>query len=256
MRSPTTFVDLETARAARGVRLVLAANLPSPWSEAAKGIFRVKEIPFVAVRLGFTDKTVREWTRARNAPAAMFDDEPARTGWADIVELAERVAPSSSPSLVPAAPNDRVTMFGLSHEVMGEGGLLWSSRILTIDAGLETNGERGFHPQAADYLAKRYGYLKGRLDVARKRVTESWALLEKQLGDKPYYFGDRVTALDIHSAAAVNTFALLSEENCPMWAPVRAAFASMASELGAVPAAIVAHRDRMYERHLELPIVT
>ena len=34
------FVDLEEARAAGGVRLLAAAALPSPWTEAAKGIFR------------------------------------------------------------------------------------------------------------------------------------------------------------------------------------------------------------------------
>src|SRR5688500_13365420 len=105
MTAPTTFVDLETARAARGVRLVVAGGIPSPWSEAAKGILRVKGAPFVCVRMPPGDKEVRSWTRARNVPAAMLDDEPARTGWAEILELAERITPS--PSLVPAAPEAR-----------------------------------------------------------------------------------------------------------------------------------------------------
>jgi len=83
----TTFVDLETAKTTRGLRLVVAANLPSPWSEAAKGIFRVKDVPYVAVKLEAMDKTVKQWTRTRNAPAVMYDDEPARSGWADILEL-------------------------------------------------------------------------------------------------------------------------------------------------------------------------
>ena len=252
MPSPTTFVDLETARAARGVRLVVAADIPSPWSEAAKGIFRVKGAPFVCVRLAFADKEVRSWTRARNAPAAMFDSEPARTGWADILELAERITPS--PSLVPAAPDARVRMFGLAHEVMGEGGLLWSGRLLAIHHGLESDGARGFPPMVGGYLGKRYGYAKDRIGLARQRIAESWKLLAEALGDRLYYFGDQVTAVDVYSAAAVNIFDLPSEQDCPMLPLFRAAFASVRDDADPVPPALIAHRDRMYARHLELPI--
>ena len=39
------FIELEEARVARGVRMLAAASLPSPWTEAAKGIFHVKQIP-------------------------------------------------------------------------------------------------------------------------------------------------------------------------------------------------------------------
>ncbi len=249
---PTRFVDLETARAARGLRLVIVGNIPSPWSEGAKGIFRLKQIPYVAVRLGPGDGEIRKWTRSRNAPAAMYDDEPARTGWADILELGERLAPE--PSLVPVAPNDRVRMFGLAHEVMGEGGLLWSSRLVTIDVGIQTDGARGFPPMTAGYLGPRYGYSKDRIAIAKSRVAEAWRLLEEALGDRPYYFGDAPTALDVYSAAAVNTFALLPEEHCPMWPIIRNAFGSMKGEIAEPPANVLAHRDRMYERHLELPM--
>jgi glutathione S-transferase len=253
MTAPTTFVDLETARTARGVRLVVAGGIPSPWSEAAKGIFRVKGAPFVCVRMPPGDKEVRSWTRARNVPAAMFDDEPARTGWADILELAERVTPS--PSLVPDAPEARVRMFGLAHELMGEGGLVWSGRLVTIHLGLDTDGARGFPPMVASYLAKRYGYVRERMDAARRRIAESWSVLSEALGGREHYFGDQLTALDIYSAAAVNIFELLPESDCPMLPVIREAFASTREEVAAVPKALVAHRDRMYARYLELPIV-
>ncbi|MEJ7730705.1 MAG: hypothetical protein WKG00_15990 [Polyangiaceae bacterium] len=253
MSGPTTFVDLETARATRGVRLVVASGIPSPWSEAAKGIFRVKGAPFVCLRMAPRDREVLGWTRARNVPAAMFDDEPARTGWAEILELAERVAPS--PSLLPAAAEDRARMFGLAHEVMGEGGLLWSGRLITVHLGLETDGARGFPPMIAGYLAKRYGYVRERIDVARRRVAEGWALLADALGGREHYFGKQLTALDIYSATAVNIFELMPESDCPMLPLVRAAFASTRDEMAEVPRALVAHRDRMYGRYLELPMV-
>ena len=51
MATPVEFVELEVAKAARGLRLVTVGGIPSPWSEAAKALFVCKEIPFVAVRL-------------------------------------------------------------------------------------------------------------------------------------------------------------------------------------------------------------
>lgn len=249
----TTYVDLETARAARGMRLVVVSGIPSPWSESAKGILRIKDIPFVCVRLGAMDKEVRSWTRSRNAPVALFDDEPGRTGWAEILELAERVAPS--PSLVPNLPDARARMFGLAHEVLGDGGLMWSSRLVTIHVGLETDGERGFPPMIGGYLAKRYGYTKERIEIARPRIRESWKLLEDALGDREYFFGDAPTALDVYCAAGVNLFDLPTEEECAMLPLVRQAFSSVRDDVPAPPSTIVAHRDRMYARHLERPIL-
>ena len=251
MSNSTSIVDLETARAARGLRLVIVAGIPSPWSEAAKGIFRVKNVPFVAVRLGPGDKEVKQWTRSKNAPAAMYDDEPARTGWADILELAERLAPE--PSLVPASPSDRVRMFGLAHEIMGEGAILWSGRLLTIAEGLASDGERGFPPMVGQYLGARYGFVADRIPVARARVIDGLALLVEALGGRDYYLGDRLTALDIYSAAAMNIFDPLPDDECPMMPPIRKAFESMKSEID-VPRPLIEHRARMYGRHLELPI--
>lgn len=248
----TTYVDMETARTAPGMRLVVVSGIPSPWSESAKGLFQLKSIPFVCVRLGPTDKEVRAWTRSRNAPVAMWNDEPGRTGWAEILELTERIAPS--PSLVPKDPEVRTRMFGLAHELMGDGGLLWSSRLLTIHIGLETGGERGFPPMVGEYLGKRYGYTKDRIELARQRVREGWALLEEALGDRPYFFGELPTALDIYCATAVNLFELLPEEDCPMLPLIRHAFASVREEFAFPPPAIVSHRDRMYAQHLERPI--
>ena len=160
----TNYVDFETARAASGLRLVTLANVPSPWSEAAKGIFHVEKIPFVATRLAPGDQAMREWTGVKNAPAVMWNDEPARSGWAEILELAERIAPS--PSLVPKDIEERVKMLGLAHEMMGEGGILWNARIHAVHLGLTTNGERGFPPPVAAYLGKRYGYAKERASDA------------------------------------------------------------------------------------------
>ena len=46
---PFEYIDFEEARTAKGLRMVVVSGIPSPWSEAAKGIFHVKQIPWKAV---------------------------------------------------------------------------------------------------------------------------------------------------------------------------------------------------------------
>lgn len=251
----SAYVDLETARSASGVRLVTVGGVPSPWSESAKGLLRLAGVPFVAVRLMPGDRDVRAWTGARNAPVLMLDGEPARTGWAEILEVVERIAPVSARSLVPSDAKDRVRMFGLAHELLGEGGLAWSARLLTVHAGLESEGARGFPTVVATYLAKKYGYAKDRVEATRVRVAEGWSVLAEALGDREYFFfDDRPSALDVYAACTVNIFALPPEERCAMSPPIRFAFESMRGALAEPPSSIVALRDRMYARHLPLPI--
>src|SRR5258705_7940451 len=101
------YIDIEAAKQMRGLRLVFTAGMPgAPWTEAAKAVFEVKEIPFarVAQRPGVTDAALREWTGHANAPVAIYDDERARSGWLEILHLAERLAPP--PRLIPQTARD------------------------------------------------------------------------------------------------------------------------------------------------------
>src|SRR5216117_357706 len=176
-----TFADLETARAARGLRLVVLDGLPSPWAEAAKGAFDIKGLDYLAVRLRPGDADTRAWTGHHNAPVALFDDEPARAGWSEILMLAERLSPV--PALLPAAPGERTRALHLGQEILGEGGLMWCARLLLIHLGLTTEGQRGFPPRAAAYLAKKYGYAPDRIAAAHARVLGILELLATQLRD-------------------------------------------------------------------------
>src|SRR5262245_53513254 len=124
-------VDVETARQARGLRLVILADVPSPWSQAAKTILEIKKIPTKLARKTGRDTEVQAWTGVVNAPVAVYDDEPPRSGWAEILELAERLQPE--PSLIPSDPEQRAWMYGLSHELMGAGGLVWCGRLASIE---------------------------------------------------------------------------------------------------------------------------
>ena len=73
------FVDVATARNAPGVRIVVSGIVPSPWSEATKGLFRVANISVLAVRRMRDAAEVTAWTGVDNVPVVFHAAEPART---------------------------------------------------------------------------------------------------------------------------------------------------------------------------------
>ncbi|HEV8549231.1 MAG TPA: glutathione S-transferase C-terminal domain-containing protein [Polyangiaceae bacterium] len=254
------FVDVETARAARGPRLVVAGSLPSPWSEAAKGIFHMKALPIQVVGYPRIDDAFRTWTGAMNVPVLLTDDEPPRTGWAEILAFAERWG--GKVSLIPAEPAARVRHHGLAHELCGEGGLGWCSRLIMTDGGLTSGGERSFPLPVAQYLAGKYGYAPARLPAARARLLEIFALFDVELAKsraagRRYLLGAEPTALDIYLATFLTCMLPLAEADCPQFLPrVRPAFAYLVEQVGAdIPPALIAHRQHMFSAHLPLPIV-
>jgi glutathione S-transferase len=252
------FVELEEARAARGLRVVIATNVPSPWSQAALGAFDMKGLDYLAVRLRRSDEETRLWTGARNAPVALYDDEPPRTGWAEILALAERLG--GRVALVPDDDELRVRMWGLSHEILGEDGLGWSARLLLIHLGLSTDGKRGWPRPVAEYLGPRYGYAPERVDAARARARRVLALLDRTLAQSrarghEYLLGAAPTAVDLHCAVGLAPIVPMPEAECPIPAPVRRAFETLDEDVrGAVSEALLAHRAMMFSRHLVLPV--
>jgi len=240
------YVDLETAKAARGVRLVAPPMVASPWSEAAKGLFKVARVPALAVRSVRGDAAQAAWTHSHNVPVVFHDDEPPRTVWSQIVALAARLGPPGA--LLPLDGEARVKTVGLIHEVAGEDGLGWNARLLMI--------QRGFPKPIADYLAPKYGYAPERVAPARERAVAILAALAARLGDAPYFGGERPDALDVYVATFVTPITKLTEADCPaMIAPVRAAFAVAAEELGPhVEPRLFAHHRRMFDQHLGWPI--
>jgi glutathione S-transferase len=252
------FVELEEARAARGLRVVIATNVPSPWSQAAMSLFDMKGLDYLVVRFKRSDEEIKRWTGTRNAPAVLFDDDPPRSGWAEIVMLAEQLG--GAISLVPDDDERRTRMFGLSHEILGEGGLGWSVRLLLVDRSFATDGREGWPKPVADYLAPRYGYAPGRAAAARARVIGVLGLLDRTLAasrarDHRYLLGPTPTALDVHAAVALGVIDPLPEAQCPMPAVVRHAFDTLDREVKeAVSPALREHRALMFERHLVLPV--
>jgi glutathione S-transferase len=250
------YIGVEEARKRGGLRMVVVGGVPSPWGEAAKGILHIKGIEWAAVRLVYDSESLREWAGQRSGPVAIYDKEHPRSGWAEILLLAERLAPI--PALLPADPAERALVFGIAHEICGEAGLGWSRRLQLIHAGLENAG--GFPEQVAKYLGKKYGYRPETGVAATPRVVELLGMLAARLraqyetGSR-YYVGNSLTAIDVYGATFMALFGPLPHAQCAMSASTRAAFATRdARTEAALDPILFKHRDMMYAEYLELPL--
>ena len=250
------YVSVDEAMQAVGLRMVVVGNVPSPWGEAAKGIFHVKKLDWLAVRLDYESEALKAWAGQRSGPVAFWNAEPPRDRWIDILLLAERIAPS--PALLPQDAEQRALAIGLAHEIIGEQGLAWSRRLRMVHAGLNESG--GFAPPVAKYLSRKYGYNAHAADANLQRVVDVLALLTARLkaqhakGSR-YLIGDAMTAVDIYSAAAMALFRPLPEDVCAMKTDTRAAFGlSEPATDAALGDLLIAHRDMMYREHLASPL--
>jgi glutathione S-transferase len=250
------YLPVEEAIGRPGLRMVVVGGIPSPWSEAAKGILHVKGIPWTPVRLAYDSKALKEWTGQRSGPVAMYEDEPPRAGWAEILLLAERLAPA--PALVPADPAERALVFGLAHEMLGEQGLGWTRRLQLVEAGLR--GAGGFPPEVATYIGKKYGWRAQPADVLTRRIVGLLQMLAarlkaQQAAGSPYYVGTSLTAADIYGATVLALLRPLPEESCRMDRGTRMVFEYVEPATdAALDDVLLRHRDMMYQRHLPCPL--
>lgn len=254
------YMNAEQAREMPGLRLVVHSGLPAPWSESAKGIMNVKNISYVPVVRGvFGDQSVLEqWTGHKNAPVAMWENEPARAGWAEILMLAERLKPE--PALVPADMDARVQVLGLSHLICGEQGFGWNRRqLMTRDliakGEAATNAERGIVG-----LITKYGYTEEEALAAPQRVAAILRHLADRLHEQErrgssYFVGGAVTAVDIYWACFAVLLDPLPADVNPMPEMMRALYTNTDPVVAAaLDPILLAHRDRIYERYLGLPL--
>jgi len=255
------YLEPAVARTRKGLRLVLTAGVPGPWGEAAKSIFHVKGIDYLPVRqtAGEADPELVAWTGHANAPQAVLDDEPVRTGWAEILLLAERLAPA--PALIPEDPHERALMLGMAYEICGEDGFGWHRRLQIMDAMLGAPGAEN-HPQLATArtLGRRYGYSREAAARSSLRVRRILQLFSEQLAAQAergsaYLVGDSLSAVDIYWSTFAAMLRPLPEAQCPMPAPMRASYEMLPPEVAAeVDPALLAHRDKIYAKHLVLPL--
>jgi glutathione S-transferase len=255
------YIEPEEARNLPGLRLALTTGVPGPWGEAAKSIFFAKKVEYIPVRQTATETNdaLVAWTGFRNAPQAIYDNEPPRIRWEEILMLAERL--SSEPSLIPSNPRDRALMFGLSHEICSEDGLGWNRRHQLL-APMLSSPDADTNPALAGgrRLGENYGWSPEAAKRADDRICSTLGLLADQLATqkaagREYFIGGALSALDIYWATFCALIRPLPQELNPMPDFLRAGYSGitpMAAE--ALDEALITHRDFVYERHLSLPL--
>ena len=248
-------VSIAEARSMPGLRMVSLAGVPSPWTEAAKGLFRIKGIDYVLARQGPDEApdAARQWVGDVGVPAVVLDAEKVRTRWDEILLLSERLAPEQP--LLPADAAARAFCIGLAHEICGEMGLGWCQRYYLIDQSYKFGEAAGFPRAVAEYLAPRYGWFEGAAEVGRQRVISLLQMFAGQLGSQEYLIDNVLTAADVYLATFANLIRPLPPEQLPMSDMARKAYTCTDPDVvAAFDERLQAHQERIYQRHLELPV--
>jgi len=240
----------------RGLRLVLVQGLPSPWGQAAKAIFEIKDLDYVAAPwiAGDANEAIVEWSHADSAPVVAWQDEPPLNRWLDILFLAERLAPT--PALIPADAQHRVLMLGLSHEICGEYGIGWNRRLQAFAPALDS----GHAALGMQRMGRKYRYSKEEALRAGARTAEQLKLLAEQLHTQyargvQYFVGDCLSALDIYWTAFATLLDPLPAAQCPIpedWRPL--CVATDPQIKAALDPLLLSHRDRIFAAHFRDPM--
>jgi len=254
------YLEPDDAKNLPGLKLALTAGVPGPWSESAKKIFEFKEIDYIPViqRAAEPNDALVAWTGIRNAPIAIYNDEPPRTNFQDIVALAERLKPH--PRLLPQDMTQRWQCFGISAAICGEAGYGWLRRHVMGTRGASTSGESppaGFSPQIlnnayAGAAAERRDAAQNVADILRS-LENLLARQRKQGSD--YFIDHRITACDIHWACFSALLKPMPHAANPMPAWLREAYTFQGELVDPADFPhLIDHRAMVFERHLSLPL--
>ena len=250
------YVEIEAAKTLPGLRLVLSAGVPGPFGEAARYCLEVKKIPYLRVRQIplASDAALLAWTAQASAPVAVYEGERPRSSWVEILELAERLAPE--PPLTPHDPEQRMRMWGLCHEIAGEGGFGWQRRLMLVHGAVTANADPG---GVMAHLGRKYGYTPetGAAAPACSAAilrTLSAQLVAQQKAGSRYLVGDALSAADLCWAAFAILLEPLPEADCPLPAMLRSAYVAPREVREAGHPLLLEHRDFVYHEHVGLPL--
>jgi len=250
------YISVEEAIDAPGLRLVLSAGVPGPWGEAAKAMLAYKQLAFTPVYQegGGENAALRAWTGQTSAPVAVYEDWPPACHWLDVLMLAERLAPGRP--LVPRACAERVDVLGLSALVAGVDGFGWHRRLQMLAPLLTLDKP----PPMIVRLGVKYGWSPQAHAGATARLQAICAELDNRLGRQQaagsdYFVGDAPTAVDFYWASFAAMLKPLPPEDNPMPDYMRTSYETAdALTRACLTPRLEAHRDRMYQRHIALPL--
>ncbi len=244
-------LSIKEGLAADGLRLVLSAGVPGPWGESAKAMFAVKNIPFSAVAQspGAANEDLLAWTGQTSAPVAVYNNERIRSQSLEILYLAERLNPR--PALIPQSIEQRVQMFGLIRELIGEEGFAWNRRLLMVRPLVQAEGME----EMAGRMGGKYGHSEAAADMAAQRCAEFLRYFGSLLGAQlergsRYFIGDCLSALDIYWAQFSSMVVTLPHDENPMNAGMRAVYEDVDPAIKeALDPALIEHRDYIFEHY-------
>lgn len=239
-----------------GLRLVLVRGAPSPWGLAAKAIFELKGLDYVAapLELAGANEEIVAWSGQNSAPVVAWRDEPPIHRWQDILLLAERLAPT--PAMIPADPLQRVLMWGFANELAGEQGIGWNRRL----QGFARARNSGKANPVSETLIGKYGYDREAAQAAPARIADSLGAIAVQLKAQQargvdFLVGDALSAADVYLVTFLNLVAPLPPEHCPMPDAFRAGFTAREPEiLAALDPVLLEHRDRIFKQYFRSPM--
>lgn len=250
------YMTVEQAKQETGLKLVLTRDVPGPWSEAAKALFRWHNVDYHPVEQagGRDNAELVTWTRHRNAPVALYNDEPPRVRWQEILDLAERLG--DGPSLYPTDIEQRVQMVGMASELCNEGGLAWHARMLMLNVTYQAYGEVVFEKNP---MFREYGFSDSAVEAAIERVEQVLAYLtgtirSQRKNGSMYLVGDSITAVDIYWAYFSNMLEALPPEVNPMPDSLRRGWSALAASISGYDSILIEQRDQIFEKHLWLPL--
>ena len=247
------YISPEEAQGMAGLRLALTADVPAPYSMSAKAVFDHHGVSFVPVRQqgGGRNEALVAWTRHRNAPVAVYNDEAPRIGWLEILNLAERLG--TGPSLLPDDLSARREMIGWTNELIGENGVIWNMRIVMLGLG---GPERAAKEAERNPMYGDYGYSEEARETALAKVQETMAGFTEYAAaaDERYLAGERLSALDIYWVYFSQIFKTLPEELSPTPSYLKKSYDMAGAAFGACNPALIERRDWILANHLQSPM--
>ena len=250
------YISVAEARNLTGLRLVLTRGMPGPWAEAAKAILNYKGIVFTAVaqEAGQANDELQNWTGQTTAPVAVYNDEPVRYSWLDILMLAEQLNPEQA--LLPADLEQRALVIGLCREIAGERGLGWNKRLYMLAPMMGLDEP----PEMTVRMAEKYGWTAQEFAASGVRIRACLAYFSERLGrqaelNSVYLVGTEVTAADFYLANFMGMLRPLPDSLNPMPDFLRQIYSKEEPDLDAgLDPLLFEHRDMMYQRHIDTPL--
>jgi glutathione S-transferase len=250
------YKSVTEARSLSGLRLVLTEGMPGPWAEAAKAILAYKHIDYIPVaqKAGEANQDLQDWTGQTTAPVAVYNEEPVRYSWLDILLLAERLNPAKA--LLPAALEQRALVIGLSREIAGEQGLGWNKRLYMLAPMMELDEP----PAMSVRMSAKYGWSKQAYANSTARIRQcldyfSGRLSQQAAAGSAYLVGESVTAADFYLANFLGMFRPQPVAQNPMPDFLRKVYSKPEPDLDdCLKPGLFEHRDMMYQRHIATPL--